>query len=195
MTSKLMRRWAMGAAMIAAFLAAAAGPRRASAADPAPAKDTSLFPNDFGEAEIDVSEYPKPQREAYKLMQFKCAACHTTARPINAQYLELTAEEAAKAKKEDPELAAADDKVTHIEDKVWARFVKRMMAKPGCPVNNEDGKKIYEFLVFDAKIRKMGEKGKEFRKARAHLVHEFKEHHPDAYAKLFGDAAAPKTGK
>lgn len=177
------------AAACAALLCAFGG-FRASAADPAPVKDTSLFPNDFGSPEIDVSEYPKPMREAYHLMTFKCAACHTVARPINAQYLELTPEEEAKARKEDPEVFQ-DDKVTHVENKVWARFVKRMMAKPGCPVKNEDGKKIYEFLVFDAKIRKMGETGKAFRAGRAKLVADFKAKHPDAYAKVFGPAAKP----
>lgn len=172
----------------AALLASALALARAQEAPP---KDTSLYPNDFGPAEIDVSEYPKPQREGYKLMMFKCAACHTVARPINAQYLELDADELAKAKKDDPELFK-DSKLTQAEEKVWNRMVKRMMAKPGCPVKPEDGKKIYEFLVYDAKVRKMGHNGHEFREMRGKLVHEFKEHHKDAYEKVFGD---DKTAK
>ncbi len=176
--------------------AAAAAPDAAASAQD---KSGGLFPNDFGPAEIDVSGYPKEQREAYRLMTFKCAACHTVARPINAQYLELTQAEEAQARKDDPELFK-DDKVVKIGDgadgsperKIWARYVKRMMAKPGCPVKAEDGKKIYEFLVFDAKIRKMGENAKAWREHRQQLLADFKEKHPDAYAKIFVDSAQSK---
>lgn len=59
----------------------------------APASPTvasDLYPNDMGPDEVDVSEYPKPIREGYKLMRFKCAACHTPARPLNSQFLELS---------------------------------------------------------------------------------------------------------
>ena len=148
-------------------------------------KVTDLYPNDMGPAEIDVSGYPKEHRQAYRVFTFKCAACHTIARPINSQFLELTAAEIAKAKKDDPELFK-DPKLTMPEEMVWNRYVKRMMSKAGCPVKKEDGKPIWEFLVYDSKIRKTGENGKEFRKARAQLLHEFKEHHPDGYERIFG---------
>jgi hypothetical protein len=147
-------------------------------------KDSSLYPNDFGPAELDVSGYPKPIREGYKLMVFKCAACHTAARPINSQFLELNEEEEHKAKKEDPELFK-DKKLTRVEEKIWSRYVKRMMQKPGCPVKGEDGKKIYDFLVYDSKVRKTGENGKAFRAERAKLLKEFYAKHKDAYDLLY----------
>lgn len=148
-------------------------------------KVSDLYPNDMGPAEIDVSSYPKAHQKAYRTFAFKCAACHTIARPINSQFLELTPDEIAKAKKDDPELFK-DEKLTMVEDLIWNRYVKRMMSKPGCPVKKEDGRPIWEFLVYDSKLRKTGEAGKEFRKMRAHLLHEFKEHHPDGYEKLYG---------
>ena len=149
-------------------------------------KVTDLYPNDMGPAEIDVTGYPKEHKRASRPFAFKCAACHTIARPINSQFLELTAAEIAKAKKDDPELFK-DPKLTLPEEMVWNRYVKRMMSKAGCPVKKEDGKPIWEFLVYDSKLRKTGENGKEFRKARGQLLHEFKEHHPDGYERIFGD--------
>lgn len=147
-------------------------------------KDSSLYPNDFGSPEIDVSSYPKEKREGYKLMVFKCASCHTVARPINAQFLELTEEEEKAAKAAEPELFK-DEKVTKVEEKVWSRYVKRMMGKPGCPVKSDDGKKIYEFLVYDSKVRKMGENGKSFRAERKRLLEDFKKQHKDVYDTLY----------
>lgn len=160
-------------------------------AQPAPQKATDLYPNDFGPAEIDVSDYPKDKREGYKLMQFKCAACHTTARPINAQYIELTSDEQAQFKKDNPEIAK-DDRLAAIDEKAWNRMVKRMMAKPGCPVKPEDGKKIWEFLVYDSRVRKTGGNAKAWAAHRAKLLHEFEENHKEAYVKLFGATPAPK---
>ncbi len=61
-------------------------------------KATGFYPNDMGPAEIDVSGYPKEMRQSYKVFAFKCAACHTIARPINSQFLELSEEEIKKAK-------------------------------------------------------------------------------------------------
>jgi hypothetical protein len=160
----------------------------------APASATAvsdLYPNDMGDAELDVSAYPKNIREGYKLLVFKCAACHTAARPLNSQFIELTKDEEAQYKKENPE-AYKDQRLAHIEPEMWKRYVKRMMSKPGCPVKGEDGKKIWEFLVFDSKARKTGANAKAWIKHRKHLLHEFSEHHPDAYKKIFGDAPAPK---
>ena len=178
----LMRKGALAALFVALALGAAWSQQA-----PAPTsltKDSSLYPNDFGPAEIDVSSYPKDKREGYKLMVFKCAACHTAARPINAQFLELTEEEEKKAKAEDPEVFK-DELVTRVEEKIWSRYVKRMMVKPGCPVKPDDGKKIYEFLVYDAKLRKMGENGKAWRAERTKMLGDFKKQHKDVYDKLF----------
>ena len=152
---------------------------------------SDLYPNDMGPAEIDVSEYPKNIREGYKLMVFKCAACHTPARPINSQFAELSKEEEELFKKENPEVHK-DNRLIHIEDKLWNRYVKRMMAKPGCPVKGDDGRKIWEFLVYDSKFRKTGANAKAWAAHRRKLLHEFEEHHKESYKKLFGATPAPK---
>ena len=36
----------------------------------------------------------------------------------------------------------------------WSRYIKRMMHKPGSGISAGDGKKIYEFLVYDSSERK-----------------------------------------
>jgi hypothetical protein len=146
---------------------------------------TGFYPNDLGPAEIDVSGYPKEMRQSYRVFAFKCSACHTIARPINSQFLELTPEELAAAKKDDPDLFK-DNKVVMAEEKIWSRYVKRMMLKPGCPVG-KDAKTIYEFLVYDAKIRKMGPNAKAWREHRTGLLQEFKEKYPDSYKTVFPD--------
>jgi hypothetical protein len=170
-----------------AVLAADAAKPEASgkAGATATAANYGFFPNDLGSPEIDVSGYPKEMRQSYKVFAFKCAACHTIARPINSQFLELTEDEIKKAKTDDPELFK-DDKIIHPEPMVWNRYVKRMMSKPGCPVGAA-GKQIYEFLVFDSKTRKTGDNGKAFRENRAHLLKDFKEKYPDAYKSVFPD--------
>jgi len=154
---------------------------------------TGFYPNDMGPAEIDVSAYPKELRQTYRVFAFKCSACHTIARPINSQFLELTPEEQAAAKKDDPDLFK-DPKIVMPEEKIWSRYVKRMMAKPGCPVG-KDGKIIYEFLVYDSKTRKTGANAKAWREHRSRLLHEFKEHYPDSYKTVFPDEAKPSKEK
>lgn len=185
----------MKTTLLTALLAAALPCAAAEKAKPEnPESSTAvsdLYPNDFGPAELDVAEYPKNIREGYKLTVFKCAACHTAARPLNSQFLELTKDEEAAFRKEHPEIAK-DERLVHIEEKIWNRYVKRMMAKPGCPVKGEDGKKIWEFLVFDSRVRKTGAKATEWAAHRRKLLHEFAEHHPHAYKKLFGATPAPK---
>jgi hypothetical protein len=153
---------------------------------------SDLYPNDMGPAEVDVSEYPKNIREGYKLMAFKCAACHTAARPINSQFLELSEEEEEQFKKDNPEIYK-DERVVHIDEKIWNRYVKRMMAKPGCPVKGEDGKKIWEFLVWDSKARKTGPNAKAWAAHRRKLLDDFAKQHKQAYEKIFG--AVVTTGK
>ena len=179
----------LGLALLSVFAPASAfaEDKKTDKAEASLTKVSDLYPNDMGPAEIDVSAYPKEHRQAYRTFAFKCAACHTIARPINSQFLELTDEEMAKAKKDDPELFL-DKNITLPDTLIWNRYVKRMMSKAGCPVKKEDGKPIWEFLVYDSKLRKTGENGKEFRKMRTKLLHEFKEHHPDGYEKLFSTA-------
>jgi mono/diheme cytochrome c family protein len=153
-----------------------------------------LYPNDFGPDEIDVAEYPKEMRATYHVFKFKCAACHTIARPINSQFVELNADEVAKLKKDDP-AALADDRVLMADESIWKRYVKRMMGKPGCPVKKEDGKPIWEFLVYDSKIRKTGDNAAAWRKHRKHLLHDFSVNYPDTFKKVFDDRPAPAEEK
>jgi uncharacterized membrane protein/cytochrome c2 len=80
-----------------------------------------------GAATVDVSKYPKDIQQNYETFQQKCAQCHKLTRPINADY--ATAEE-------------------------WSRCVKRMKHKEGSDISNAEGAKIYEFLVYDASLRK-----------------------------------------
>ena len=80
-----------------------------------------------GPATVDVSKYPQAIQENYELFSHKCSQCHKLSRPINSDY------------------ALPDE---------WSRYIKRMMYKPGSNISAGDGKKIYEFLVYDASVRK-----------------------------------------
>jgi hypothetical protein len=80
-----------------------------------------------GPATIDVSKYPQAIQDRYALFSQKCTQCHKLSRPINSDYA-LPSE--------------------------WSRYIKRMMHKPGSGISNSEGKKIYEFLVYDASARK-----------------------------------------
>lgn len=80
-----------------------------------------------GPATIDVSKYPDGIKENYEVFSTKCTQCHKLSRPINSDY------------------ATPDE---------WSRYIKRMMHKPGSGISNAEGKKIYEFLVYDSSIRK-----------------------------------------
>jgi hypothetical protein len=92
-----------------------------------PPLDPRIAAYDKGPAKIDVSKYPKDIQDKYKLFSVKCSKCHTLARPINSDYV--------------------------LEDE-WQRYVKRMMQNAGTFISADDGKAIYEFLVYDSKIRK-----------------------------------------
>lgn len=90
--------------------------------------DPRILAYDKGPAKIDVSKYPADMQARYKVFAKKCSNCHTLARAINSDY-------------------ALDDE--------WERYVKRMMRKAGPSVISADeGKQIYEFVVYDSKIRK-----------------------------------------
>ena len=80
-----------------------------------------------GPAKVDVSKYPQGIQDSYEVFQQKCTQCHKLSRPINSDY------------------ALPDE---------WSRYVKRMMHKPGSGIDSTDGKKIYEFLVYDSSVRK-----------------------------------------
>ncbi len=90
--------------------------------------DPRILKYDKGPAKIDVSKYPPDMQKKYVVFQKKCSSCHTIARPINCDFV--------------------------LEDE-WERYIKRMMRKAGSSlISADDGKQIYEFLVYDAKTRK-----------------------------------------
>ncbi|HWY88734.1 MAG TPA: hypothetical protein VNX28_18630 [Gemmataceae bacterium] len=80
-----------------------------------------------GPATINVSKYPEGIQENYTVFSQKCSQCHRLSRPINSDY------------------ALPDE---------WSRYIKRMMYKPGSGISSGEGKKIYEFLVYDSSVRK-----------------------------------------
>jgi hypothetical protein len=80
-----------------------------------------------GPATVNVAQYPEAIREDYQVFTEKCSQCHKLSRPINSDY------------------ALPDE---------WSRYIKRMMHKPGSGISAADGKKIYDFLVYDSSVRK-----------------------------------------
>jgi hypothetical protein len=80
-----------------------------------------------GPATINVSKYPSGIQADYEVFSEKCSQCHKLSRPINSDYA-LPSE--------------------------WSRYIKRMMNKPGSGISSGDGKKIYDFLVYDSSVRK-----------------------------------------
>ena len=85
-----------------------------------------VLPQDKGPDKIDISAYPAPQQAAYKVFTTKCSKCHTIARPMN----------------------------TMMKRDEWERYVKRMMHKPNSGIGDNQGKEIFEFLVYDEAERK-----------------------------------------
>lgn len=164
---------------------------------------SSPYPNDFGPEEIDaetLKTYPKGAQEGYKAMvgtakKKNCQACHTAARPLNSRFVEVEGKTdaereaaVAKLKKEHPEYFSKENaSVWQIEAKVWNRYVKRMMAKPGCGISNEDGKKIWEFLVYDGAHRKIGAGAEKWMAHRKKLLADFKSKNPKRYEELAKD--------
>ena len=80
-----------------------------------------------GPATINISRYPSVIQADYEVFTQKCSQCHKLSRPINSDYA-LPSE--------------------------WSRYVHRMMSKPGSGIDGSNGKKIYEFLVYDSSVRK-----------------------------------------
>jgi cytochrome c5 len=113
---------------VAALALFAAGVVRA-ADDPPVDAETKARIDKFeqGPATVDISKYPQGIQDNYDTFSQKCTQCHKLSRPINSDY------------------ASPDE---------WSRYVKRMMHKPGSGIDATDGKKIYEFLVYDSSVRK-----------------------------------------
>jgi len=93
----------------------------------AQAVDARIARFEQGPAAIDVSKYPAAIQENYAAFTQKCAQCHKLSRPINSDFV--------------------------LPDE-WSRYIHRMMSKPGSGIGGGDGKKIYDFLVYDSSVRK-----------------------------------------
>jgi hypothetical protein len=100
---------------------------RAAEGDVDAATKAKIAEFDKGPATVDVSAYPVGIQKDYAVFREKCTLCHTLARPINSDF------------------ALPDE---------WSRYIKRMMHKPGSMISAGQAKKIYDFLVYDASIRK-----------------------------------------
>ncbi len=142
------------------------------------------YPNDFGPESVDVSKYSANAKAGYALLKQKCTVCHTASRPLNSQFVQLNEAEIATEKKSRPEVFN-NKLIWQVESQIWQRYVKRMMSKPGCNIANQDGKKIFEFLVEDSKARKTGAQAAKWQAHRQKLVSDFKEKHPDHFKQLF----------
>jgi hypothetical protein len=120
-----------------------------------------------------------------------CVQCHTASRPLNSRFMEPAggmddaAQTAALAdlKKSQPEIFK-DITVWQPEVKVFNRYVKRMMNKPGCQISKPEGKAIWEFLEYDGSHRKVGENAAKWAAHRKDLVDQFKAKYPARYTEL-----------
>ncbi len=182
------------AAMLAGFSAA---PSRAAEMSEKEKAMTHPYPNDFGPETIPaetLKSYPANVQAGYKkLISTKggCAQCHSAARPLNSRFVEPEGgmDEAkqdaslAALKKAQPELFG-DITVWQVETKVWSRYVKRMMNKPGCGIAKADGKAIYEFLAYDSIKRKTGANAASWSAHRKALVEQLKAKDAKRYEEL-----------
>jgi hypothetical protein len=89
--------------------------------------DPRILEYDKGPDTIDVSAYPEEMQQRYTVFDRKCQNCHTLARAINSDFV--------------------------LEDE-WERYVKRMMRRAGNFISKKNGRDIFDFVVYDSKIRK-----------------------------------------
>ena len=193
-TGKRQMRWIAAVLFLALGVSARAEEQKGAPAGDSMAaaqaeKEKALknpYPNDFGPGGLDVSKYEPALQEGYKLVQEKCSRCHSASRVLNSQFLELSKEETAALKAKSPELFR-EKFVWQIEPGIWQRYVRRMMAKPGCSISGEEGKKIWRFVAEDSKKRKTGASAKSWGVQRKKLLADFKASHPEKYKELFGE--------
>jgi len=102
--------------------------------------DPRILAYDKGPAKIDVSKYPDDMKARYQVFAVKCGKCHTPAQAINCEFA--------------------------LEDE-WERYIKRMMRKAGTFISPDEGKQIFEFAVYDSKIRKKALYDKKLKEAEA----------------------------
>lgn len=180
---------AFAAALVPAAYAAEMSEKEKALANP--------YANDFGPETLPddvIKSYPANIQAGYKKLVSKtggCAQCHSAARPLNSRFVEPSGgtddakQEASLAvlKKEQPDLFK-DASVWQVEVKVWNRYVKRMMNKPGCGIQKADGKAIWQFLAHDSIARKTGANAAKWAAHRKGLIEKLKTEKPKRYAEL-----------
>lgn len=120
-----------------------------------------LYPyaNDLGPEQIDVSSYPLELQRTYRqLILGKCSRCHGAARTLNSEF---------------------------AQPEVWKLYIRRMAAKPGSGIDSPEAQKIWEFLVYDSRQRKLGAQAKTWEAHRQKLLAEFKRKEPFRYKELY----------
>ena len=169
----------------------------------------SPYPNDLGPDSLPadvISAYPANIQEGYHTLKGEikkdgkwvynngksgCVQCHTASRPLNSRFMEPAggADDAAQTaalaelKKSQPEIFK-DITIWQPEVKVFNRYVKRMMNKPGCSITKPEGKAIWEFLEYDGSHRKVGANAAAWSAHRKDLVDQFKAKYPKRYEEL-----------
>jgi len=203
------RKWILIAAAALMGLTAIPGARAAEMSEKEKAL-ASPYPNDYGPEKLPdevVKSYPANIQEGYHILigekkgadgtwtynggKSGCVQCHTAARPLNSRFMEPAggiddaAQTAAlaKLKAEQPEIFK-DITIWQPEVKVFNRYVKRMMNKPGCSISKLEGKAIWEFLEYDGSHRKVGANAAKWAEHRKQLVDEFKAKYPARYTEL-----------
>lgn len=154
----------------------------------------SPYANDFGPEKLtdaQLAAYPAEHVKAYKeVLLVKCAKCHSSARPLNSQFFEVPGKKEEKAANLIKLQGAnkemfSEPNVWQVENDVWQRYVKRMMAKPGCEISEMEGKAVYRFLVFDSEQRKSGKNAAAWKAHREKLLADFKAKNPSRYKELY----------
>lgn len=149
------------------------------------------FPADLGPDTIDVSRYPTEYQATYRTrFQTLCASCHSLARAVNSELLELTPEEMEAFRKETPRLTSSPP-VWKTGEGVWHDYLIALKMRPpccgGCPVlTSRDVQRIGDFLVYDSKVRKTGSRAASWEEHRTDLIQRFEKANPERYEELYG---------
>ena len=202
------RKWTLIVAAALLGLTAIPGARAAELTEKEKAL-ASPYPNDFGPDKLSdevlkgypaniqdgyhtlIGEVKKDGKWVYNNGKSGCVQCHTSSRPLNSRFVEPEGgmddakQTAALAdmKKANPEVFK-DLSIWQPEVKVFNRYVKRMMNKPGCSITKPEGKAIWEFLEYDGSHRKVGANAAKWAEHRKKLVEDFKAKYPKRYEEL-----------